>query len=262
MMDFQKDILEKSFEKPVVVDFWAAWCGPCRILGPVIEQLADEQADQWTLVKVDTETHQEIARKYKVMSIPNVKMFYRGEVIAEFSGALPRHAIQQWLDDHLPDPGMRELDELLAHVDGVPDKQLMEALKAYLVNDNNHKEARVALARHQVFYEPEQAVELIENVREGDSAFELAQDIRVLASLNELDLSQGTPVSKALGAAREALVVQDFEAVMEKVLEAVILDKNYLKELPRKLAIALFHLWGDQHPVTRKYRRRFDMALY
>ena len=101
-MNFQVDVLDRSQQIPVVVDFWAAWCGPCRILGPTIEQLAQEAAGQWELVKVDTEAHQALAQRYQIMSIPAVKMFYKGEVVADFVGALPRTQILAWLDEHLP----------------------------------------------------------------------------------------------------------------------------------------------------------------
>ncbi len=86
--NFQNDVIEKSFDKPVLVDFWAEWCAPCRMIGPILEKLADENKDSWELAKVDTDKNQEVAMKYGVRGIPNVKLFRNGEVINEFTGAL------------------------------------------------------------------------------------------------------------------------------------------------------------------------------
>ncbi|MEO0338758.1 MAG: thioredoxin, partial [Bacteroidota bacterium] len=112
-MDFQKTVIDKSFDQPVVVDFWASWCGPCQVLGPIIEEIAEEQKDKWNLVKVDTEQNQELAQEYEVMSIPNVKLFHKGEVIAEFMGALPRTSILNWLEEYLPSASKENLEDIL-----------------------------------------------------------------------------------------------------------------------------------------------------
>ena len=100
--DFEKDVIEASHEGPVVVDFWAPWCGPCRILGPTLEKLADEQQDRWTLAKLNTDVYPQFARRYGVQGIPSVKLFRGGEVVDEFVGAMPEPMIRRWLDEALP----------------------------------------------------------------------------------------------------------------------------------------------------------------
>lgn len=102
--DFQTEVLDASHEHPVLADFWAEWCGPCRALGPILEKLASEAEGRWRLAKVDTEAFPETAAREGVRGLPNVKLYVEGRVADEFLGALPEDQIREWLERTLPDP--------------------------------------------------------------------------------------------------------------------------------------------------------------
>ena len=257
-MDFKTAVIEKSFEKPVVVDFWAAWCGPCRVLGPVIEKLAAEQADKWELVKLDTEEDYEVAEQFNIRSIPNVKMFYKGEVVAEFAGALPRTAIERWLEENLPDNRKESLSHILSRLNS---EGGLSELEAFVAQNPDVAEARVALAREVVYGNPERAAALVQTIHLGDKLAERAEDLRTLAELMSVQ-ADGTPAGQLIACAQQALRKKDNETAISNIIEAATADKTYADELPRRAAIALFRLWGPQDELTKNYRWKFDMALY
>ncbi len=261
MTDFQLDVIARSYEKPVVVDFWAPWCGPCRMLGPILEQLAKEQADRWILVKINSDEAYELAQQYRVMSIPNVKMFYQGKVIAEFAGALPRQAILQWLDQHIPDARAKELQAILHDVN-TGQAEALQALASFVQHNPDVAEARLALAAKVVFTEPDRAIELVSSIRAGHDLAEAADDIRTLVQLLQFSSTDDTPVAQALTQAKQSATEGRLETAIQHLIKAVSIDKSYAKHLPRKAAIALFRILGPEHELTKAWRRQFDMALY
>lgn len=257
-MNFQNDVIQKSQEKPVVVDFWAPWCGPCRVLGPVIEQLAEEQAERWSLVKVNTEEEQQLAMEYGIRSIPNVKLFYKGEVVGEFAGALTRRQIEEWLANHLPDGRKEVLDQILHRLDGDGG---MSELEAFVAQYPDMKDARLALAMAVAISNPERADALLQPIKPGEPEAEQADAVRTIAELM-LHQADESKTGQLMEQAKQALRNRQSDQTIQYLIEATGLDKSYGKELPRRAAIAFFHAWGPAHPLTKQYRRQFDMVLY
>ena len=144
--DFDAEVIERSHELPVLVDFWAPWCGPCRMLGPVLEGLAEELGGKFVLVKVNTEDHQRIAMKYAIRSIPAVKLFSGGKVVDEFVGALPGGDVRKFIEKHLPDPTSDEIAAALAQIDADPDTA-RDRLQAVVAAHPERAKAHLGLAR-------------------------------------------------------------------------------------------------------------------
>ncbi|MDX6376220.1 MAG: putative thioredoxin, partial [Gaiellaceae bacterium] len=134
--DFQQKVLDASFEAPVLVDFWAEWCGPCRTLTPVLESAVEARGDAVRLVKVDIDANQNLAAQFGVRGIPNVKAFRDGRVVDEFTGVIPRAQVERFLDDLIPTAAD------LAAASGDE-----EALREALADEPRHLEARLALGR-------------------------------------------------------------------------------------------------------------------
>ena len=259
MLNFQKQVLEASHEKPVLVDFWAAWCGPCRMLTPVLERLSEEQKDRWELVKINTEEEEELAREYGIRSIPNVKLFHNGEIIGEFTGAKPRGQVMEFLDKYIPSAAAKELQAIVAQQD---ENVKEEQLRNFLASNPENTNAKLTLAKLVVFSHPQEAIELTSEIQMEDAEHDTTVDLQALAELMQSTLENVSVTGKHMNAAKHALLQKDEETAIQKIIEATMADKHYANDLPRRTAIALFRLWGREHPLTQAYRRRFDMVLY
>jgi putative thioredoxin len=259
---FRTDVLEASRSVPVLVDFWAAWCGPCRMVGPILEKLAGEEAAKpapaWKLVKLDTERFPDIAQAFRIQGIPNMKLFVDGAVTAELSGALPEHELRRWLAEQLPSPAKEALAEGLRRLGegrtAEAEAPLREALDAGL------EEARAALAAALLWDRPAEAAELAAH----SGLSEREEAVRTLAPWLMEDASArpegpaAAPFAEALEAARRGA----FGEALEHGIRAVALDKGWYDEAPRRLVVALFQWLGPQHGLVAEYRRAFSMALY
>lgn len=259
-MDFQKEVIEKSKEQPVVVDFWAPWCAPCQALGPVIEEIASEAEGKWQLVKVNTDEYPDLMQEYRVRGIPAVKMFHNGEVLAEFGGALPKFQIEKWLEKYLPTEeklAFAAIEETLNQ-----DPANLDALRDFIEIHPEFGEAKLLLAKHILFQEPSKAKELIEGIKPGHPFYYKSEPLKHLLELMTLAPEETIAVAEKLSQARNAASLGNYDAVLEELIAAVMMDKDYQNELPRRATIAMFQWLGADHELTRKNRKRFDMALY
>jgi putative thioredoxin len=237
---FEREVIEASRRAPVVVDFWAEWCAPCRTLTPALETAARAREGKVTLAKVDVDANQALAARYRVQGIPAVKAFRGGGVADEFVGALPPAEVERFFDRLVPSPA----EELVAAGD---EASLREALKL----EPGRPDAALALARIlRDRGEEDEALELLEPLR-GDFAAEgLAARIR-LGRTGDADLDEAL---RRLDEDRE----RGLEALLAALREA---DDGLRDELRRAIVGALAEL-EPSDPTAREYRRRLAAELY
>jgi putative thioredoxin len=267
-IDFQADVLDASRSKPVLVDFWAAWCGPCRILSPTLEKLAEEAGNSWTLVKVNTELQPNLAVQYKVQGIPAVKLFINGRIAGEFMGALPEDQIRRWLDEHLPNSARDALAVAEASLQNGDAYTAMlkarEVLESEDVDSRLLKHAKIILSEASFTTNPEESRKLASEFVEGDPFYDRAKSILVMYNLQFGDLPEDetSPACQLYTEGVIAWRAGDKEIALEKLIESVREDRSCMDDAARKAIIAIFQSLGEDHETTRKYRPRFASALF
>lgn len=265
-VDFDYQVLEFSKQTPVVVDFWAEWCAPCKMLGPVLERLTEEAQGAFRLAKVDVDANPNLALRYGVRSIPAVKAFRDGQIVAEFVGALPEARLREFLrslapsqTDLLLEKGQSQIAaqqwqaaeesfrQFLEKTPGYP-PALLGLLKSLLMQGEVAKAERIL----EVFPESKEyaAVETIRPLVEALSWVKQApsesEDVLEAAYINSLRLVQRG----------------NLPAAMDGMLDILRQDKNYREGKVRRVLLGLFEVLGDENPLTQQYRRELSMILF
>src|SRR5574340_189256 len=274
--DFAQTVIEGSRRAPVIVDFWAPWGGPCRSLKPILEKLAEEYRGKFTLAKVNSDENQALAAQYGVRGIPNVKAFADGEIVDEFSGALPESAVREFIDRLIPSPGeelrLRAL-EIRRQGNAV---EALEMLAQASALDPGNEAIRIDAAKILLDLDRvEEAGRLLADI--SAAARSQARVMALLARLEFAGKSRALPDAATLEGriradennlqARLELVnryvaEQQYEPALAQLLEIVRRDRNFGEDAGRKTMLAVFNLLGDQGELVVKYRRLLASALH
>jgi len=265
---FDRDVIETSHDVPVVVDFWAPWCGPCKQLGPTLEELAEEADGDWLLAKLNVDDNKETSGDYDVRGIPAVKAFVDGEVVDEFTGVKSRVAIQEWLDGF-----QRQSHAVRALESGDLDRaaSLFDAILEDRPEDIGALagRARVAVERDDI----EAAEKYLDRV--PDAAENQAPEAFARAWLGVEAASAGDPseLRNRIASdpddleARFELGIQlardgNYEEGLDQFLEIVERDREFRDDIGRRAMVRVFELMGPGTDAVRKWRQKMGRAMY
>ncbi|WP_420644881.1 thioredoxin [Candidatus Leptofilum sp.] len=263
---FIQDVLEQSEELPVIVDFWAPWCGPCRMLSPVLERLAEDSSLNFVLAKVNVDNNPNLSMQYRVQSIPAVLAFVDGEVADEFIGVQPEPKIRQFIQQLIPS----ELDEALSDIQSLLGTRhwakAEQALRELIEEYPERPDVALNLAKALLAQgEGCEARELLAGLKDGQELVE-AEKLRPLANylcLVSEDLTDEEELSVLEIQYRQGarLISRgNLPAALDGLLDVLRQDKRYGEA--RQVMLAMFALLGDEDDLTQSYRTELASVLY
>ncbi|MCB8984665.1 MAG: thioredoxin [Ardenticatenaceae bacterium] len=249
--DFQKEVVDRSHKEAVLVDFWAPWCGPCRMLGPVLERLADEPGSTFTLAKVNSDNNQQLAMQYGVRGIPNVKAFVNGKLVDEFVGAQPEPMVRQFIQ-RLPKPAGASANGQTAKHNGQapandPASRLRQARELMQKGDGC-----AALPKLQDFPASPQF----------DASQKLLPLAEFLCHAARGQYNGRDDMDNLYRQAADAIRRREYSAALYSLLTIVHHDKSYREGEAKKVMLGLFELIGEDDHLTRAYRQQLASAIF
>jgi len=258
---FQDAVINRSHDIPVVVDFWAPWCGPCRTLGPTLERLANQANGSWILAKVNVDENQGLSQMFGVQGIPAVKAFKDGKIVEQFTGALPESQVKSWLKKFVSSGEDAHISQLLTLALSNPQmaKQQFEALLN--THPNNHA-LRLAYAELLVRSHDADASTHLKQIPAGSDEYAKAQAWMQLAAA-----LQGTQVTTSdSNASFDAALLQFADGrvadAIAGLLDMVRYQRAWGDDAARKTLLAIFVVLGDAHPLVASARRELAAALF
>lgn len=274
--NFQSVVIDGSFDRPVLVDFWADWCAPCRMLMPILAKLSDEYGGRFILAKVDTEAEQSLAAQLGIRSLPTVQLFKSGRPVDQFMGALPEAQVREFLDRHLPRASSGLLDQARASMAAGDFGRAVALIEQARAEDPANP--RLALAEVQLSAARGEAADALARI--DRLPIELAHDPEVMALRGQLRFAEvlsGAPSAGELESrlqsspadsearyqlAAHRVLAGDYEAALEQLFALMKRDRAYGDDAGRKGMLAVFDLLGGQGELVSRYRARMMTALY
>ena len=275
---FEQLVIENSFHKPVLVDFWAEWCAPCKALMPLLAKIAEEYRGELLLAKVDCDAEQDIVARFGIRSLPTAVLFKDGQPVDGFAGAQPEAAIREMLKPHVTEPAPLAADPLATAQALFTEERFADAevlLKQVLSENNENAVALILYARCLAERGELGEAETVLNAVKGDEHKQALAGARAqLTFLRQAaTLPDGAELKSRLAQnpdddeagyqlAIQQLARQQHEAALDGLLRLFVRNRNYADGLPHKTLLQVFDLLGNDHPLVTTYRRKLYQAIY
>jgi putative thioredoxin len=267
---FEQDVIQKSYETPVVVDFWAAWCGPCRTLGPMLERLAAEPDSNFILAKVDVDTNQRLSMQFGIRGIPAVKAFKDGLVINEFVGSQPEPRVRQFLNQVAPNETELSLDTAYKLLAGREWDQAEERFSQLMSANGHNPEARLGLAKALLGQGKASGAKThLEALLDVPALMPTAE--KLLPLVDYLKLVEGrqsdadlemTPIEAQYRQSARLFGQGKLAPALDSLLDVLRHNKDYRKGQVKSVLLGIFELLGVNDPLTTPYRQEMASILF
>ena len=262
--NFVENVIQVSYQKPVLVDFYATWCGPCKILKPILEKLVNEY--DFILAKVDIDQNPELASQYGVEGVPDVRIVSQGQVNPGFVGALTEPQIRQFLGQlNLKSDFEENLDALKLAIVQKQFPQGKQILDQLFRQYPNRQEVTLEAAKFlMALNQFENAEKLLNTIKEDQQDFYTqAQALKQLIQFKQEATPSGdSELEQQYAQACQLTLEEDYEAALPLFLDIVGTSRKFKEDGARKAMLTIFNLLGDEHPLTKDYRKKLMLQLY
>lgn len=272
--NFEADVLERSHEVPVLVDFWAPWCGPCRVLGPVLEKLADEYSGKFVLAKINVDESPSLAGAFGVQGIPAVKLIKDGEIAGEFTGALPEPAVREMLSRYLPSEYDEQADEAADLEEQGKPAEAQAIYQSILDAEPTHAKSLLGLGRVLMNAgDRDDALKNLERISPAAEERKIADRLIARLQLQGDQSADEATLRQKLAAQPDSLEArfelaqalaanEKFEEALSEFLDIVKSDREFRDDGARKAMVQIFDVLPPGDPLIDKYRSELAKVLF
>ncbi len=272
--NFEADVLERSHEVPVLIDFWAPWCGPCRTLGPVLEKLADEYSGKFVLAKINVDESPSLAGAFGVQGIPAVKLIKDGEIAGEFTGALPEPAVREMLSRYLPSEYDEQADEAADLEEQEKGAEAQAIYQSILDAEPKHAKSLLGLGRVLMNAgDRDGALATLERISPAAEERKIADRLIARLQLQGDQSADEETLRQKLAAQPDSLEArfdlaqalaanEKFEEALNEFLRIVKSDRGFRDDAARKAMVQIFDVLPPDDPLIDKYRSELAKVLF